>query len=168
MPRFSLKVAPGVRAYGGGGGSGAIAVIIVFLIAIAIVFIPVWLVLSLVGHVIGITPTPDQSELGARWLHVHYPDVGFRYVLTADLLIGVVFLFAGVFASGKPVMADAPAPDPPLAVPEERRWVAVIRSTCPACGNADERPGGVFLCPVCGAQIPDEAHAPTGRSVLER
>jgi len=140
----------------------------VAVIVLAIVVLPGYLGLTLLGHVIGLTPSLHELSLSSGWISAHYPDLVLRYLLTADLVIAIAFVLAGLFASDRPAIVAAPAAEPSLAVPEERRWVEVIRSTCPACGNADERPGGVARCPQCGTTIPDDARAATGRAVLER
>src|SRR5215210_3743798 len=68
-----------------GGGWGAIVVV---LVAIAVVVMAVMWTLSLFGHVVGLTPTYDEvMNRDKQWLHEHYPNVGWRYAITAVLLL---------------------------------------------------------------------------------
>jgi hypothetical protein len=57
------------------------------LIVLALVVVAVMWVLSLFGHLLGITPTYHEvMNRDKEWLHRHHPNVGWRYVLTALLL----------------------------------------------------------------------------------
>jgi hypothetical protein len=59
------------------------------LIILVLVIVMVMWVLSLFGHLVGITPTYHEvMNRDKQWLHRHYPNVGWRYILTALLLAG--------------------------------------------------------------------------------
>jgi hypothetical protein len=71
------------RKSSGGWGS-----VLAVLIVIGLVIVAVMWSLSLVGHAVGLTPTyHDVMNRDKQWLHEHYPNVGWRYVLTASLLL---------------------------------------------------------------------------------
>lgn len=175
MPRFSVKVLPFVRVYAGGGGGGVIAVIVAIVVVVAIVAAVLIGGLSLIGHPLGLTPSwHEVMNRNDEWVDVNYPAVVARYLLTGVLLMAVLLLVASALAGDRPAPAVVPAvsagpeADATSELADGRRWVPVISSHCPNCGTDDERPGGVFLCPKCGTQIPPEAHTATGESVLER
>src|SRR4051794_28356517 len=70
------------------GWGGVLAVIIV----IGLLIMAVMWTLSLFGHAVGLTPTyHDVMNRDKAWLHVHYPNVGWRYTLTALLLLAAAF-----------------------------------------------------------------------------
>lgn len=173
MPRFSFHVAPGVWLHTGRSSLGLarqfwwqalIAVLLVLLILLAVV--------STIGHAVGLTPSFSQAmDANHFWINAHYPYVVWRYVLAVIMIIAAWLTVTGLFPRSSRLAHDpnaAAAADATAEPPDSRRWLAVIRSTCPACGNLDARAGGVFICPNCDAQIPDTGHEPTGESVLER
>jgi hypothetical protein len=172
VPRVSVNVLPGVRVYGGGCGGGAVAVMIGFVVVVGVVptSLPDPGLQTLTRPARGSQSAARGSADSAR----RHRDSG----RTSSRDCG-----GALHASSESGRADgrgetagqvrryrraAPQPDATSEPADGRRWVPVISSRCPNCGAEDERPGGVFLCPTCGTQIPPEAHTATGQSVLER
>jgi H+/Cl- antiporter ClcA len=144
---------------------GFVGLVCLLALLVAAVMFP----LSVGGHIIGLTPSfGELMNHDALWEHTHYPDIGWRYAVTAVLAVSVVSAILALRAWISEPGEGAPSAVEGLEAPDGRRWVRVIRSTCPACGHIDERAGGVYLCPQCRTPLPDSAYAATGRSVLER
>lgn len=162
VPWISFPVAPRVWATVGGRlRSGSIGLLLGVVLVVGIIVMAFTYALSLVGHVLGVTPTFGELNQPSRWLNVRYPDTVLRYLLVADLVLTVALLGAALRAKPRRALA--------VGEPEDsRRWVHVIESTCPTCGTVDERAGGVHRCPTCGTEIPDEQKRQTGGAILER
>jgi hypothetical protein len=99
MPRFSIKVFPGVRMYVGGrrrrssGDSGGCLALIAIFLAIALVYAGVLWGLSLVGHAVGFTPSWHQvTHRHDAWMDQHYPNAVGRYLLLFTFLVAMTAL----------------------------------------------------------------------------
>lgn len=65
---------------------GCLSFFLVLMAIAAVVYAFMWL-LSLPGHLLGLTPTAHQLfNHDKAWLHDHYPLVGLRYVATVAIL----------------------------------------------------------------------------------
>lgn len=67
--------------------SGLFALLVVLVLIALVIYAFMWLI-SVPGHLMGLTPSGHQLfHHSKRWLHEHYPLVGLRYVATCAILL---------------------------------------------------------------------------------
>jgi hypothetical protein len=70
--------------------AGGCAAVFVGLLVLGAIFIAVAWSVSLVGNVLGLTPTYPEWNRGEAWVYEHYRNVTWGYVLTVvTVLVGV-------------------------------------------------------------------------------